>query len=82
MELTEGVTTRIRSCLGKLEKSTIYFYVVCERVVPFVMSMKIDSDNKHSLINFHALKYNEKATASDRKPLVMEVKLAVPPIQK
>ena len=49
MGLTEGVNTRIRSCLDKIERSTIDFYVVCKRVVPFITSMKIDNGNKHTL---------------------------------
>ena len=82
MSLTEGVTTRIRSCMGKLETSTIDFYVVCERVLPFVMSMKIESDKSHNLTNFHTLKEKGKATESDHKPLIMEVRVNISPIKK
>ena len=60
MDLIEGVTTRIRSCLDKIEKSTIDFYVVCERVVPFITSMKIDNGNKHTLKFFLLLRMEEK----------------------
>ena len=56
MALAEGVVTRIRSCMGTLETSTIDFYVVCERVIPFVISMKIDNGIRHTLTNFAAKK--------------------------
>ena len=82
MDLTEGVVTRIRNCLGTLENGTIDFYVVCERVVPHVIYMKIDSDNKHTLTNFHAVKETGKATQSDHNPLLMEVQLKFPPTKK
>ena len=48
LELTEGVVTRIKNVSGKKQQSTIDFYVVCERVLPFVTSMKIENGREHT----------------------------------
>ena len=82
MAISEGFITRIRKCLNKIEKSTIDFYVVCERVVPFVTSMKIQNDNKHTLTNFSPCIDGGRAKESDHLPMTMEVKLEIPPQKK
>ena len=52
--------------------------MVCERVLPFVTSMKIENGNKHILTNFSSAKDGATAKESDHKPLTMEVKLKIP----
>ena len=41
---------------GKVERSSIDFYVVCESVLAFVTEMVIDSDKKHIATNFKNVK--------------------------
>ena len=43
LPLTEGLITRQRKLLGDIKASTIDFYVICERVLPYVQYMKIDN---------------------------------------
>ena len=63
LKLCKGVITRLRKLItGKTEKSTIDFFVVCSRVLPFVISMTIDEDSKHTLTNFQNVKYGGKAS--------------------
>ena len=78
LELTEGVVTRIKNVLGKKQQSTIDFYVVCECVLQFVTSMKIENGRKHTQKNFSAGKKGGEFVESDHKPLVMEVKIDIP----
>ena len=47
LPLTEGLVTRKRKCLNEIKESTIYFYAVCERVLPFVTKMEIDDGKPH-----------------------------------
>ena len=63
-------------------KSTIDFYVVCERVLPHVTYMKIDNGKNHILTNFFNIDSDGKAVNSDHFPLNMEVKLESSPIIK
>ena len=39
-------------CKGKLEKSILYFFLVCHRVLPFVTKMVIDEKKTHILTNY------------------------------
>ena len=75
LEITEGLIARIRNRLGIEEKSIIDFYVVCQRVLPYVTSLKIDNGSNHTLTNYSCAKEGGKAVESDHKPLVMEVKI-------
>ena len=42
----EGLITRVRKKNGEMEKSVLDFFVVCDRVLPFVEKMVIDEGNK------------------------------------
>ena len=42
LEICEGLITRTRNKNGKLEESIIDFFVVCNKVLPFVQKMVID----------------------------------------
>ena len=75
LPLTQGVITRKRKYLSEMKESIIDFYVVCERVLPYISSMKIDNGKTHTLTNFHNIDSNGSAVSSDHNPLTMEVKL-------
>ena len=47
LPLTKGLITRSRVYLGEEKKSTIDFYVVCERVIASVKCMQIDNGKDH-----------------------------------
>ena len=51
LPFTKGLITRKRRYQGEIRQSTIDFYVVCERVLPYVSSMEIVDDKKHTLTN-------------------------------
>ena len=82
LPLTQGLITRSRTYKGKVKESTIDFYVVCERVLPLVTSMKICDDKEHKLTNYSMLNDKNEAVNSDHAPLVMEVKLEANPAKK
>ena len=82
LPITQGLITRSRKCLNELKESTIDFYVVCERVLPFVLSMNIDNGKKHILTNFNNTNREGIAVHSDHFPLTMEVKLEAFPDKK
>ena len=75
LPITQGLITRPRKCFNEVKQSTIIFYVVCQRVLPFVLSMKIDDGKKHILTNFNNTDKEGKTVHSDHFPLTMEVKL-------
>ena len=80
LSLCKGVITRIRMLVsGKLETSSIDFYVVCERVLAFVSEMLIDSDKKHIATNFTKVKKGGQATDTDHYTQILKVKLEICP---
>ena len=82
LPLTEGLITRKRKLLNEVKQSTIDFYVVCERVVPYVHNMKIDNGKHHMLTNFSNTDKEGKTVNSDHYPLTMNVKLESVPVKK
>ena len=72
LDITEGLITRSRKVLNDIKESTIDFFVVCERVRPYVTNMKIDNHKQHTLTNY---KSGEDSVDSDHLPLIMKVNL-------
>ena len=52
LPLCEGLITRRRICKGKIEESVLDFFLVCNRVLPFVTKMVIDEKKNHILTNY------------------------------
>ena len=82
LPLSEGLITRSRKCAGEVKQSTIDFYVVCVRVLPYVNSMKIDNGKVHMLTNYSNIDKDGIAVNSDHFPLAMEVNIEAAPIKK
>ena len=82
LPITQGLITRKRKYLSDMKESIIDFYVVCERVLPHITSMKIDNGKTHTLTNFHNIDSNGSAVSSDHNPLTMEVKLETAPMKR
>ena len=80
LTLCKGAITRQRLLVtGKLESSSIDFYVVCDRVLPFVTEMLIDSDRKYIATNFINVKKGGQAIDTDHFTQVLKVKLEICP---
>ena len=76
LPICSGTTTWTRTRLGIKLSSTIDFFVVCEKVLPFVTEMKIDHEGKHKITNFKA---GKNITESDHIPMWMKVNIKVIP---
>ena len=68
--------------MGRSEKSTIDFFVVCQRVLPFVKYMEIDNGKNHMLTNYIHTIGEGKTVNSDHLPLKMNVDLQAFPCKK
>ena len=60
-----GLITRSRVCKGVTEESVLDFFVVCNRVLPFVKKMVIDDKKEYILTNYQAARGVGKATNTD-----------------
>ena len=53
MDICEGLITRERELKnGNIEHSALDFFVVCEKILPYVRRMVIDIDKKYILTNY------------------------------
>ena len=52
LSICKGMKTWTRMRQGVQLSSTIDFFVVCERVLPYLQEMIIDTDNKYRITNF------------------------------
>ena len=79
-KLCEGLITQSRDLsTGITEKSVIDFYVVCQRVLPFVSKMIIGS--RHTLTNFTQVTKGGKAVSTDHSPLILKVNIKISPMK-
>ena len=77
MQVCEGLITRSRMRCGKLETSVLDFFVICDRVLPFVTKMVIDEGKKHVLTNFEQVRKGGEAIDSDHHTQYMDLELEI-----
>ena len=77
LPICQGLITRRRMKNGKLEESVIDFFVVCDRVFPFLKKMVIDEEKKFVLTNFEKVKIGGKATDSDHLTQFLDIELEI-----
>ena len=77
LEICEGLITRARNKNGKLEESIIDFFVVCNRVLPFVQKMVVDEKKDYILTNYARVKHGGKAIDSDHYTQYLEMDLEI-----
>ena len=75
LSLCEGLVTRSRKRLGKLEESVLDFFIVCHLVLPFIKRMVIDVDKRYILTNYKAIKMGGKARDSDHATEYLDLDL-------
>ena len=61
----EGLITRSRYRNGKWEKSVLDFFVICNRVLPYLTKMVVDERKQHILTNYQNLKTGGKVVDTD-----------------
>ena len=75
LPLCKGLITRSRDKNGKSENSVLDFFVVCDRVLPFLIQMKIDEEKEYVLTNYTRVKFDGKAIDSDHNTQYMDLNL-------
>ena len=75
LPLCKGLITRRRLRDGNLEESILDFYVVCDRVLPYIVRMEIDESKKYVLTNYEQVRKGGKAADTDHATQIMDVDL-------
>ena len=77
LDLCEGLITRRRSREGKIEKSVLDFFIVCNLVLPHVTRMVIDEDRRHVLTNYEQVRRGGKANDTDHATEYIDLDLEI-----
>ena len=73
----EGLITRCRITKIKTEKSVLDFYLVCDRVLPFVTRMLVDEKKQYVLSSYYSRKGVQYKKDSDHNPVVLWLQMLV-----
>ena len=65
----------MRLTKNKVEKAVIDFFIVCEKVRPFLDKMVIDEPRKHVLTNFNPIRTGGRAIESDHNTELLKLSL-------
>jgi len=75
MPITEGLITRKRVTVNHTEISVIDFFVVCEKIVPFLEKLVIDENKEHCLTSYYTKKGSRVVKDSDHNTMILELTL-------
>ena len=75
MNICEGVITRQRQLESRLEEAVLDFYIVNDKLTPFIKRMVVDEKREYCLSNFAQKKKNKKVTETDHNGLILDVSL-------
>ena len=75
--LCEGLITRSRMVGGKIQKSVLDFFVICNRLLPYLTKMVIDESKTHILTNYQNVRKGGKAVDSDHNTQYMDLDLKI-----
>ena len=73
LQVCEGLITRKREVQGKIEESVLDFFIINEKMRPFLQKMLIDEDRKFSLSNFAQMRQNKRVIESDHNPIIVDL---------
>ena len=77
LNICEGLITRKRDVKTKTEEAVLDFFLVNDRLRPFLKKMLIDEGREFSLSNFAQIKKNEKVIETDHNPLIVDFDIEV-----
>ena len=75
LSMCEGLITRSRNVENKKEEAVLDFFVVNEKMLPFIKKMIVDENKLFGLINLAQIKKNKQWVESDHNALVLEMEL-------
>ena len=77
LEICEGLITRTRNKNGKLEESVLDFFVVCDKVLPYVQKMVIDERKEFILTNYARVNQGGRAIDTDHYTQYLDIKFEI-----
>ena len=75
LDLCDGLITRKREFENRTEEAVLDFFIINDKLRPYLKSMKVDEDKEFNLINLTQLKRNARIIETDHNGLVIEMEL-------
>ena len=82
LKVCQGRITRQRITRKKEEKSILDFFVVCSRVLPFILKMVVDEEKQYVLSNYNVSGGKVHKKDSDHNTIYLELNVNLPRITK
>ena len=77
LNVCEGLITRKREFEDKIEEAVLDFFIINERMLPYLTKMIVDEERNYTLSNFAQKKKNGKVIETDHNALIMEMNIEV-----
>ena len=77
LNVCEGLITRKREYEDKIEEAVLDFFIINERMLPYLTKIIVDEERNYTLSNFTQKKKNGKVTETDHNALIMEMNIEV-----
>ena len=77
LDICEGLITRKRVLSSRTEEAVLDFYIINEKMMPFLKKMEVDETKKYNLLNLAQCKKNSRITETDHNGLLLDMDLNV-----
>ena len=81
LDLCEGLITRQRTTTAGDELSILDVFLVCNRVLPYVVRMQVDDGRKFQITNFTGANHGKKVTYTDHNVEILELSIEFEPLK-
>ena len=75
LSICEGLITRKRKLESRTEQAVLDFFLVNDKLLPFLQKMIIDDQRQYPLSNFAQQKKNRRVTETDHNGLILEISI-------
>ena len=75
LSICEGLITRKRKLESRTEQAVLDFFLVNDKLLPFLQKMIIDEQRQYPLSNFAQQKKNRRVTETDHNGLILEISI-------
>ena len=75
LSICKGLITRQRILESRTEKAVLDFFLVNDKLSPFLKSMIVDEKREFPLSNFSQIKKNKRVTETDHNGLILELEI-------
>ena len=74
LPICKGLITRQRNTTLRKEMAVLDLFIVCEKALVYIHSMKVDEGGEYQLSNFHGIKRGHKTTHGDHNIVTLNCK--------